>query len=211
MNRLRGTDVATIATLIAAFGLLVACHTRSARLHREAGECVSNLRNLDAAYETFILENGKPVTEFPINRGGTGEHRADHTMVYMHFRALVPFCIRAASASMVADILVCPLDSRQPAFLGEVYNTNISYFLSLNPPATSNPDWILMGNRNISLNAQLNVSRNRENAMWIPEAGLHGNTGYLLFRDGSVRRVGDENLSKLFTKSGNQTNRLAVP
>lgn len=95
--------------------------------------------------------------------------------------------------------------------LGSVFNTNISYFLSLNPPP-ANGKWILAGNRNLSLAVETNLATQEiQRAAWNPALGLHADAGYLLLLDGSVTRVDSATLGKLFNEAGNPTNRLAIP
>lgn len=118
-----------------------------------------------------------------------------------HFRAFT-------RGGMPAHHLVCPLDKRARAARPDAMtNTNLSYFLSLNAPKARGT-WILSGNRNLFFVAESNSMRH---AAWRAETGLHGDTGYLLMLDGSVIRVGDEELNKCFHEAGNITNRLAIP
>jgi len=172
-------------------------------------ECIYNLKIIWGCYSSFEDQNGLPdlpVTRVPVTKGGTLEFANQTTNVAIHFRALV-----SGDLSPV-HFLVCPLDKRvKAAKASELTNTNVSYFLSLNPPV-QNGRWILSGNRNLSLSAESGPSAQpTRKAAWNPAIGLHGKTGYLLFLDGSVTRVDSIGLETFFNEEGNVTNRIAIP
>jgi hypothetical protein len=161
-------------------------------------ECIYNLKMVHLDYVNYLTDHGKFVTQISTNQGGTMEFANQLTNAAVHFRAL-------ASSDTPLHYLVCPLDkSVQAAKRDKLTNTNVSYFLSLNPP-TENGQWILSGNRNLSFTGE------PRKAAWNPAIGLHGETGYLLFLDGAITRVDSIGLEKFFNQGGNTTNRIAIP
>jgi len=161
-------------------------------------ECIYNLKMVHLDYVNYLTDHGKFVTQVSTNQGGTMEFADQLTNAAVHFRAM-------ASGDAPLHYLVCPLDkSVQAAKPDKLTNTNVSYFLSVNPP-DENGQWILSGNRNLSFTGE------SHKAAWNPAIGLHGDTGYLLFLDGAVTRVDSVGLAKFFNQGGNPTNRIAIP
>lgn len=161
-------------------------------------ECIYNLKMVHLDYVNYLTDHGKFVTQTSTNQGGTMEFVNQLTNAAVYFRALV-------SGDTPLHYLVCPLDkSVRAAKPDKLTNTNVSYFLSLNPPA-ENGQWILSGNRNLSFTGK------PRKASWNPDIGLHGKNGYLLFLDGAVTGVDRFGLEKVFNQGGNPTNRIAIP
>lgn len=161
-------------------------------------ECIYNLKMVHLDYVNYLTDHGKFVTRISTNQGGTMEFASQWTNAAAYFRAL-------ASGDTPLHYLVCPLDkSIQAAKRDKLTNANVSYFLSLNPPA-ENEHWILSGNRNVSFSGE------PRKAAWNPAIGMHGETGYLLFLDGAVTQVDSIGLEKFFNQGGNTTNQIAFP
>jgi len=195
--RLRLVDIVVVVGVVGvlSLGLLVSIRKRP---NYSYTECVYNLKTIYSEYVNFRNEHGKPVTQVSTNSGGTLEFAEQQASAAIHFRAFT-------FGEMPAHYLVCPLDKQvEAAKPSELTNTNLSYFLSLNPPPESG-QWILSGNRNLSFTGESRRAR------WNPDLGLHGESGYLLFLDGTVRRVDSVALERTFNQAGNPKNRIAIP
>jgi hypothetical protein len=212
MRSVRPIEVFAILSVLAVSALLWASYLLWRGRSDNRPECAYNLRSLYGGYNNFIATHGAFVTEVSTNAGGTKEFAAQEGMAHIHFRALVSSYFTPVSQSYPPiHILICPKDQREAAPISSISNSNISYFLSQNPPVNS-PKWVLAGNRNISFNSpgSSNVVTERR-IQWDPKVGLHGDTGYLLLLDGSVMRANNDELNSSFSEAGNVTNRIAVP
>jgi hypothetical protein len=201
--RIRRIDVVVTAILIGILSLFI-FYFGARMANYGKTECIYNLKIIHLEVANFMSEHGKFVSQVPTNAGGTLEYANQLTNVACHFRALT-------SGIMPAHFLNCPLDKRvRPARPNELTNTNISYFLSINPPS-DNGQWVLSGNRNILLTKSIGDDTSIEAAVWNASAGLHGDKGYLLLLDGSVSHVDSIQLNTCFTNAGNPRNQIAVP
>lgn len=195
--RWRQTEVIVVVGVVGLLVLLAIALSRK-RPNYAQTECIYNLKMVHLDYVNFTTDHGKPVTLISTNQGGTMEFADQLTNAAVHFRAM-------ASGDTPLHYLVCPLDKPvHAARRDNLTNTNVSYFLSVNPP-DENGKWILSGNRNLSFTSQ------SHKAVWNPAIGLHGDAGYLLFLDGSVNRVESAGLAEFFGQNGNPTNRVAIP
>jgi hypothetical protein len=196
--RWRLTDV-IVATCIAGMLVLLALAISQKHANYAQTECSNNLKMIHLDYANFLFDHGNFVTRLSTNHGGTMELTNQLTNAAVQFQALVfegvpPF-----------HRLVCPLDrSVHAAMSHTLANSNLSYFLSLNPPAEEGR-WILSGNRNLSFSGESRT------AAWNAAIGLHGEAGYLLFLDGSVSKIDSVGLETSFSQGGNATNQIAIP
>jgi len=206
--RLRAIDV--IALGWAAFVVLVVVVPALAKKWARAAptSCIYNLKMIYLDYSLFASEHGI-VTQVSTNEGGTRELAEQGEGPAVHFRAI-------AQNEGILQHLVCPKDKFRAAGKRETLSdTNVSYFLSLNPPADAyrvahvsgswTSRWILTGDRN------LNVRQAMKEAWWDATKGLHGERGYIVFLDGSVKWLGRTELRRVFEAGGNWSNRLAIP
>jgi prepilin-type processing-associated H-X9-DG protein len=202
--RLRRVDVIVVVGVVGVLSLVLFVSMRK-RLNYGQTECIYNLKTIYTEYANYRDAHGKPVTQVSTNDGGTLEFADQQGNASIHFRAF-------ASGEMPAHYLVCPLDKHvQAAKPNELTNTNLSYFLSVNPPV-ENARWVLSGNRNLFFADDANLAdAHPRKAAWNPDQGLHGETGYVLFLDGSVTRADSVAVNKFFNEDGNQTNRIAIP
>ncbi len=212
MKPLLPIEVVVVILSALVFSMLHASGRRRANDLRDRSECVNNLRKLSGNYEIFIVKNGRFITEISTNMGGTMEYANQEASAYLHFRAFEASYVDHPNATNPPSYnLVCPRDRRIAAPLASLSNSNISYFLSMNPPS-NDTKWILAGNRNISLASLPGPGGSTTtHASWNPAEGLHGDTGFVLLLDGSIDRVDNAALNKLFKQAGNSTNRLAIP
>jgi hypothetical protein len=188
-----------VAVCIVGFLTLLAFAVSCKRNNHARTECSYNLKMVHLDYANYLIDHGNYATQVSTNEGGTMEFANQLTNAAVHFQALV--------AKDVPPLyhLVCPLDrSVQAATSHNLANSNLSYFLSLNPPAEQGR-WILSGNRNLSFSGE------SRKAVWNRAVGLHGETGYLLFLDGSVSQVDSVGLEKAFNQGGNARNQIAIP
>jgi len=195
--RWKRIEVIAVGCVVATLAFLVITASLKRRNYAQT-ECIYNLKMVHLDYVNYLTDHGKFITHISTNQGGTMEVANRLTNAAVHFRALV-------SGDTTLHYLVCPLDnSVHSATPDNLTNTNLSYFLSLDPPA-ENGQWILSGNRNLAFTGK------PRKAAWNPAIGLHGDTGYLLFLDGAVTRVDSIGLEKSFNQGGNTTNRIAIP
>jgi hypothetical protein len=200
---IRKLDIAVSAVLVG-IAFLVIWYSGARRVNYGKTECIYNLKIIHLDYANFMSEHGKFVSKISTNAGGTLEYANQLTNVACHFRALVP-------GTMPTWYLNCPLDkSVRPAKPIELTNTNISYFLSVNPPS-DNGEWVLSGNRNILLTKSIGDDSSIRAASWNANAGLHGDKGYLLLLDGSVSQANNIQVNTCFTNAGNTRNKIAIP
>jgi prepilin-type processing-associated H-X9-DG protein len=168
-----------------------------------------NLKMVYLNYGLFESDHGGVVTRVSTNDGGTKELVDAGYGPAVHFRAI------AQNEGRMWD-LVCPRDrNRVPADRAMLSDTNVSYFLSVNPPcgvvdrqvlsAMGTARWVLAGDRRVWVDGALG------RAGWREGRALHGQRGYILFLDGRVESLDSVELQRAFEEAGNWTNRLAIP
>jgi len=168
-----------------------------------------NLKVVYLNYGLFESDHGGVVTRVSTNDGGTKELVDAGCGPAVHFRAI------AQNEGRMWD-LVCRRDrNRVPADRAMLSDTNVSYFLSLNPPcgvvdrevlsAMGTARWVLAGDRRVWVDGVL------RRAGWREGRALHGERGYILFVDGRVESLDSVELQRAFEEAGNWTNRLAIP
>src|SRR5258706_9739156 len=150
-------------------------------------QCSLRLRAIHGEYFQFAAENsGAGPLETPISHGGVMEFASTNAPAHYYFRTLLNrYGVRP-------EDLTCPNDSRRPAPSAQALaNSNISYFISLDP---ANRIEVLAGNRNISTLSGTNLLLSPATAAWQPSFGLHGREGNIAFADGSVKKLNTTNL-----------------
>ena len=169
--------------------------------------CVSNLRNVGLAFRIFATDNGdKFPMEVSTNNGGSREFLNTPFSVFRHFAAI-------SNELSTPSILACLNDRRTEATNWvSLRNTNISYFVGLHAAATSSAR-LLSGDRNLSngvrpVNGFLDLRTNLPTT-WLRRP--HTNTGQIAFADGSVRTVTNAQWGGILQRTGDPTNRIALP
>jgi hypothetical protein len=172
----RGELALLCASVLLLLALAIASFKKTQQLSYRT-ECGYNLRVVHGAFDWFIRDSQKWITQVSTNNGGTMELSSDPKAAYRHFAAL----------PSVEGVLACPKDLRfQASTTGGIQNSNISYFLSINVDL-NNPQWILAGTRNISQSSEVLLPlHSLTQSKWHADFGLHGAQGYLVLVDGSV-------------------------
>ena len=168
--------------------------------------CSNNLRQLALAYKVWAVDNND---RFPMavstREGGTKEFVAGGN-AFRHFQVM-------SNEINAPKILICPSDSRTAARnFGDLQNKNISYFVGLDGSDTY-PAMLLSGDRNIEngvtpVHSVLEL-RPEKPANWTD--ALHVNEGNVGLCDGAVIQATTAKLQALVSKTGDTTNRIALP
>ena len=198
--------VVVIAVVVVLVGLVLPALAPAKRKTKRLG-CTNCLKQVGLAFRIFENDNDDT---FPMgvstNKGGTMEYLTTGQPFY-HFRVM-------SNELSTPKVLVCPTDSRKPAFSFSVLsNVNLSYFVgfvtnSVNPQAVLGGDRNLMTN-GVPIRGGLFVLTTNETVGWT--AAIHQNSGNILLGDGSVQQTTSSRLLDLLRESGMATNRLAIP
>src|SRR5689334_14206578 len=122
--------IAIIAVLAA---LLLPALTRG-KQRAQRIQCIGNLKEMGTAFHIFAHDHrGKFPMQTPIAEGGSEELviagnniSGNFYFAYRHLQTL-------ANELVVARILICPADTREPAVnFGALQNSNVSYFVGVN-------------------------------------------------------------------------------
>jgi hypothetical protein len=167
--------------------------------------CYNNLRQIGVSFRLFAVDNREV---FPpgvsTNQGGSREYGA---AAYAHW-------VPARNELGTPSVLICPTDDRLAATnFFRVRDTNVSYFVNLDA-ATSRPDMILSGERNLTLNGAKTMPglvslTDGQTLSW--DRRLHRTRGHLLYVNGSVAWVTNLLINSPDSGVVHLTNRLAVP
>jgi prepilin-type N-terminal cleavage/methylation domain-containing protein len=168
--------------------------------------CSNNLRQVSLAYKVWAVDNNDrlPMT-VPVQEGGTKEFAAGGN-AFRHFQVM-------SNEINAPKILICPADSRKAATsFGDLQNKNTSYFVGLD--ATDlRPKSLLSGDRNLDngvapVRTVLEL-RSDKTTHWTDS--IHVNEGNIGLSDGSVILADNAKLQELLQKTGDATNRIALP
>jgi prepilin-type processing-associated H-X9-DG protein len=200
------TDLAVTLLVIAIFSWLLLSWFLPPKARIAKTTCSSNLNYLYLAARNFTEDHTKRFPwQVPAVEGGTMEYNESGSQAYMHFQVL-------SSDLLVTRSIICPQDQREPARnWPTMVNTNVSYFIDIDGKPSS-PMSILAGDRNITAASSVifRVSQS-DRPNWVKSVGLHGDQGHLVFADGHVEELDSVGLSNAVQRTGNTTNRFAVP
>jgi hypothetical protein len=205
---MRRIDVTAVLIAIAALATVFMSCARRNKVGHGQTECWYNLKLIHQDYANFRTDHGNYITGVSTNLGGAKEWAGVITNAAPFFDAL----LQQSGETGVAHWLVCPRDAEVEAGrVGNLARTNISYFLSVNPPF-ENSHWILSGNRNLtwqpsSLRRETHIAL----PVWDPKMGMHGDTGFLLFIDGAVTHCDSTGAREFCLEAGNVTNQIVFP
>lgn len=177
--------VMAIITILAA--LMLPAVSR-ARLKADRVKCVSNLKQIGAGFHLFANDHqGRLPMEVSIREGGSLEWVRGGN-AFKHFQAL-------STELGHPRILNCPTDARSPANnWSSLANSNLSYFVSLEPKL-NNSRSLFAGDRNISqTDVELSNVMQTTYATVHWTTNLHSAKGNLLFGDGRVEQVNNDQL-----------------
>jgi hypothetical protein len=170
-------------------------------------KCLNNLKNVGLAFRIFATDHGD---RFPMgvstNDGGSMEYIADGNPL-MYFRAL-------SNELNTPQMLICPSDKRKAATdFASLQQRNVSYFVGLDAKEDQPQMW-LAGDRNLATNGRavppgpLELTTNMM-VSWTSE--MHVHQGHVALADGSVHQFNQQRLMDALGRTGQATNRLAVP
>lgn len=213
--------IALLAVLVAMLlPTLAANMRRSARIN-----CVSNLKQVNLSFRIWESDNNNlyPMG-VSLTNGGAMELVATGN---------VAGCFQVMSNELsTTKILICPNDTNHTFatnFGNDFNNSHISYFVGVDVTNANNPNMVLDGDDNFTLNGspvKLGIFQFSTNALIIWGPGRHGDVGLprhfwmppphiffgnLGFADGSVAEESDSGLQAAFQSTGLATNRLAIP
>jgi prepilin-type processing-associated H-X9-DG protein len=183
--------------------MLIFNQRRSARL-----TCSNNMKQVGLAFKVWAFDNGgKYPMAASITNGGTLEF-IEQGLVFPHFQV-------ASNELSTPKVLLCPKETRfDPAtnFTTDLRNAKLSYLVGLDA-SDDRPSSILAGDKNLqnpitTSNRVLSLSTN-STIGWT--RALHSRKGNVLFADGSVHEIGNNQTRALIKGLGARTNRLAVP
>lgn len=183
--------------------VLIASERRSARL-----TCTNNLKQVGLAFKTWEFDNGDLLPmAVSITNGGSMEF-IEQGLVFPHFQVM-------SNELSTPIVLCCPKETRFKVatnFTTDFDNSKLSYFVSLDSDNSSSSS-ILAGDKNlqnaITTSNRLMTLTSKSSLGWT--RALHSKKGTVLFADGSVREVGNNETPALIEALGTRTNRLAVP
>jgi prepilin-type N-terminal cleavage/methylation domain-containing protein/prepilin-type processing-associated H-X9-DG protein len=185
-------ELLVVMAIIGVLAALLLPALQKARPRAERVRCLSNLRQIGLAFQTFAHDHGD---QFPMQvsttAGGSKEFLEASRRVegefYFSYRHFAPL----ESALGTPAILICPSDTRTlAASFRTLQNSNLSYFVS--PQAKlGNSRSLLAGDRNVTNDYPGSrpvypVDENRI-VRWTGE--LHRFRGNLLFADGHVEQA----------------------
>ena len=190
--------ISILATL-----LLPALAQVQARARRTA--CISNLKQLGIGFHSFAHEhNNKFPMQVSTNDGGSLELLRAATnasgignLTYRHFQTL-------SNELVTPLILHCPADTRSPASnFQELKNENISYFIGMNAEYAK-VTTILAGDRTLTRlgPAYGSILYALPDSPMEWAAGLHPNSGNLLFADAHVETCKKQDAQTALAQAG---------
>ena len=190
---------------------------------RHGINCVNNLKEISLAYRIWEGDNGNLYpTAVSVTNGGTLESAATGDVAAI-------FQVMSNELS-TPEILICTEDTTHtPAtnFATGFSAKNISYFAGLDATNDSNPQMLLLGDNNFSVDGVpaksglLKVSTNSMVA-WLPgrhpfyqphfwESAPKNFSGNVAMSDGSVQQFSSDDFQKALAHTGLGTNRFAIP
>jgi prepilin-type N-terminal cleavage/methylation domain-containing protein len=190
---------------------------------RQGISCVNNLKEISLGYRIWAGDNGSLYpTDISVTNGGAMEWAATGDVAAV-FQVM-------SNELGTPKILVCPDDATHaPAtnFATGFSAKNISYFAGLDATNDSNPQMLLVGDSNFSVDGVpaksglLKVSTNSIGA-WLPgrhpfyqphfwESAPKHISGNVAMNDGSVQQFSSKEFQNVLAHTGLATNRFALP
>jgi competence protein ComGC len=190
---------------------------------RQGINCVNNLKEISLGYRIWEGDNGDLYpTGVSVTNGGAMESAATGDVAAV-------FQVMSNELS-TPEILVCPLDTTHALatnFAVGFSAKNISYFAGLDATNDSNPQLLLVGDSNFSVDGGpaksglLKISTNSTVA-WLPgrhpfyqphfwESAPKNFSGNVAMSDGSVQQFSSDDFQNALAHTGFATNRFALP
>jgi prepilin-type processing-associated H-X9-DG protein len=195
-----------IIAVVAILAAMLLPALASAKRKAQRINCVNNLKQDGLAFRLWEGDNGdKYPMAVSTNKGGTMEY-AEGGNAFRHFQVM-------SNELSTPKILVCPADNRTAAAsFARLKNQNVSYFLGLDATEVR-PQMLLTGDRNVT-NGLSPVRSVLELRLEIPAGwteAMHNGVGNIGLADGSVQQVSIPGLQQMLQKTGDSTNRVALP
>lgn len=185
-------ELLCVIAIIGILAALILPAVSKARAPAKRIQCVSQLRQVGVAFQTFGHDhNGSFPMAVPRAAGGSLEFvqnayrvNGDFYFGFRHFQSL-------SNELSTPKPLICPMDTRLPTqSFSDLKNENVSYFVGVDS-TPEQPMSVLSGDRNItSVRASAGTTLLRVTAgeylRWTEE--LHQNRGNLLFADAHVEQ-----------------------
>ena len=166
-----------------------------AMLRAKGSKCTNNLKQMGTSFHTFAHDHNNRFPMQTPNREGGSMGFINTPGAYHHVQVL-------SNELVVPRLLVCPLDTRQPASdWSRLRNSNLSYFIGLEAKPEA-PESLLAGDRNVTKVNPTGAPRQyviNQTASWTED--LHRHKGYVLFSDGSVHLFDDQKLRDALTSA----------
>jgi prepilin-type processing-associated H-X9-DG protein len=193
-----------IVAVLAILAAMLLPALASAKRKAKRIQCVNNLKQDGLAFRLWEGDNGdKYPMAVSTNKGGSMEYAGD---VFRHFQVM-------SNELNTPKILVCPADDRTAAAsFAKLKNQNVSYFVGLDAEETR-PQMLLTGDRNVTNG----IAPEHSILKLVPDqpAGwteaMHNGVGNIGLADGSVQQVSIPGLQQMLQKTGDSTNRVALP
>jgi prepilin-type N-terminal cleavage/methylation domain-containing protein/prepilin-type processing-associated H-X9-DG protein len=179
--------VLVIAIITILVSLLLPAFAK-ARSRADRFKCVNNLKEIGMGFHLFANDHhGRLPMEIWLRDGGSREFVPGGN-AFKHFQSL-------SNEIVNPRLLICPVDSRVVAGnWNKLRNSNVSYFVALEPKLNISQS-LFSGDRNVSqTETELSnvLQTTYTNVQWT--TNLHNAKGNLLFGDGRVSQVNNEQL-----------------
>jgi competence protein ComGC len=226
IRRKQGLTLVELVVVIFGIAFLVALllPALAAAKHKDSRlSCVNNLKEISLGYRIWEGDNGDLYpTSVSVTNGGAMESAATGDVAAV-FQMM-------SNELSTPKILICPLDTTHTLatnFAIGFSAKNISYFAGLDATNDSNPQMLLVGDNNFSVDgvsAKSGLVKVSTNSMvaWLPgrhpfyqphfwEFAPKNFSGNAAMNDGSAQQFSSDNFQNALAHMGLATNRFAIP
>jgi competence protein ComGC len=200
--------IAVIAAILILFALLLPFLAAAKKKTAKIG-CINNVKQIGLAFHIWEGDNGDlyPMG-VSVTKGGAQELVQTGNVVSV-------FQVMSNELS-TPKVVVCPNDPNAfyAANFGNLMNSNISYFASVDATNELDPQMILSGDSNLEINGRavksgLVLISTNDMVSW--QDNRHLKFGNLGLADGSVQSASTAGVKVYFNAADIATNRLAIP
>lgn len=189
--------------------------------HHCGVNCSNNLKQIGRGFRTWAIDNNdRYPMQVPLTNGGTMELVNSGT-VFPHFLVM-------SNELSTPKLLICPAENNPARTTATTFDrvarlafgqipftndNNVSYFVGVDADQ-SQPAMLLAGDGNLSFNGVLakhGLQQLGTNSAVGWANPRHDSGGNICFADGSVQRIVNREWPVLLSKTGQATNRLALP